>query len=305
MTQWSDEGPRVIIRLIWDDGDSSYKMAKSRDNQTPTGRLKKPKMVIKRGQEARDIHDAKASEPLTLWGIIIRFLPVWALIIMILVLAPTLPLQAARAFIDWVRVTPQQAAEPSAAEPVFVVEGGAVQPVDPNLPTPAWDTELATFFTPQVQYWADDIMRWAGEYRVEPNMIATLMQIESCGDPTAESPNGKLGLFQVPGDDFALGEDPFDPGTNAQHALVMFSEMLASANNDVGLAYAAYNGGIEVTEQSPSDWSAETQNYQFWGSGLYDEAITGFSDSPTLTEWLGRGGGSSLCSAASQALGLE
>jgi hypothetical protein len=48
-------------------------------------------------------------------------------------------------------------------------------------------TSLSPVFTPEVQYWADDIMRWSNAYGVDANLVATVMQIESCGDPQAVS----------------------------------------------------------------------------------------------------------------------
>ena len=43
---------------------------------------------------------------------------------------------------------------------------------------------LAPLFTPEVQYWQTDILRWSESWGLDPNLVATVMQIESCGDPS-------------------------------------------------------------------------------------------------------------------------
>ena len=45
-------------------------------------------------------------------------------------------------------------------------------------------SSLSPVFTDTVQYWAPMIQAWALMYEVDPNVIATVIQIESCGDPT-------------------------------------------------------------------------------------------------------------------------
>ena len=253
---------------------------------------------------AREAERERATEPLPPLAIFIRLLPVWALLIMILILEPALPLRAAGELVRWVvDLLPEPAAQ-HAAEPVFIVEGAEAVEFQSELPPPDWDLDISPIFTPEVQYWREDIARWSLTYRIKPNMIATLMQIESCGDPTAVSPAGALGLFQVLPLHFEEDEDPFDPETNARRGLIFFSEMLAAANGDVGLAFAAYNGGPSVLGVSPSEWESETQNYQYWGSGIYDESEHEFLESPTLIEWL-EAGGDSLCAQAASVLGLD
>src|SRR5215203_1054565 len=49
---------------------------------------------------------------------------------------------------------------------------------------------LSPIFTPEVQYWAPQISKWAAQYQLDPNLIATVMQIESCGAPGVASGSG-------------------------------------------------------------------------------------------------------------------
>ena len=84
----------------------------------------------------------------------------------------------------------EMAAEPEAAAPE---ESVAEQVVAPPAPTGG----IAPLFTPEIQHWAPQIVAWAGAVGIDPNMAATVMQIESCGDPNAVSSTGAQGLFQV------------------------------------------------------------------------------------------------------------
>jgi hypothetical protein len=263
--------------------------------------IEKPRVTI-RPKTAADVQEEQ-NQPLSFWGWVLRFLPVWGLLIVMLILAPSLPIQAAKSVVRWVgNLLPNS--PPPSVEPVFIVENPDAIPPQSDLPTPNWSLEIAPFFTPEVQYWRDSIARWSLTYRIRPNMIATLLQIESCGDPTVVSEAGAQGLFQVLSLHFTEDEDPFDPETNARRGLEYFAEMLASANGDPGLAFAAYNGGPSVFYSSPTEWPQETQDYQFWGSGIYEEAEMNLQESPTLLEWLAAGG-AALCQRAAATLGLS
>lgn len=165
------------------------------------------------------------------------------------------------------------------------------------------EATLAPLFTPEVHYWTDWIRRWAEQTNLDPNMIATIMQIESCGDPLARSPAGAMGLFQVMPYHFATGEDPYDPVTNAYRGLNYLQSALKASHGDVRLAFAAYNGGLGVIERSEILWFSETQRYAYWASGIYADAQRGRRESPRLQEWL-LAGGLSLCQQARQRLGL-
>ena len=67
----------------------------------------------------------------------------------------------------------------------------------------------------QVQYWSTSLSRWAAAAGLDPNMAAVVMQIESCGDPSATSRSGAIGLFQVMPYHFSASDEPYDPDTNA------------------------------------------------------------------------------------------
>ncbi len=149
---------------------------------------------------------------------------------------------------------------------------------------------LSPIFTPEVQFWADDIIQWATAYGLDPNLIATVIQIESCGDPTAGSPAGAQGLFQVMPFHFTAGESMLDVQTNARRGLNYLSQGLVLADGHAGLALAGYNGGHGVINLGWAAWASETQRYFYWGAGIYFDAANGKTSSERLDEWLGAGG---------------
>ena len=165
-------------------------------------------------------------------------------------------------------------------------------------------SEIAPLFTPQVQYWGQDIVRWSNNNGIDPNLMATIMQIESCGHPTVSSRAGAQGLFQVMPFHFHAGEEMLDPNTNALRSAIFIRECTAYANGDVGLILACYNGGPSVTQRSFDQWPAETKRYYVWGLGIYVDAIHNMPESQTLDQWL-LAGGVNLCNSAGVALGMR
>jgi soluble lytic murein transglycosylase-like protein len=149
---------------------------------------------------------------------------------------------------------------------------------------------LSPVFTPQVRAWEGHILVWAGEHGLDPNLVATVMQIESCGNPRAVSRSGAQGLFQVMPFHFSTGEDMQDPETNARRGLAYLAESLLQSNGDVRRALAGYNGGHGVIGMDPSQWPSETRRYSYWGEGIFADAVSGRADSARLEEWLAAGG---------------
>ena len=162
--------------------------------------------------------------------------------------------------------------------------------------------DLAPLFTPSIDYWSEDILRWSSQYSLDPNLMATVMQIESCGHPTVGSSAGAQGLFQVMPFHFASSEDQHDPDTNAMRSAIVLNECLVRADGDAGLAMACYNGGPSVLYRDYSTWADETQRYYYWGTGIYADAIQNASQSPVLDEWLSRAQWS--CDTAEAHLGI-
>ena len=164
-------------------------------------------------------------------------------------------------------------------------------------------SNLSPIFTREVLYWADSISRWASASNLDPNLVATIMQIESCGDPRATSSASAMGLFQVMPFHFAVTDDPYNPETNAARGLNYLVRSLAAANGDARLAMAGYNGGIGIIPRAEWSWHAQTKRYVQYGAPIYSDASSGVNPSSALNEWYSNYG-VSLCNQASQRLGL-
>jgi len=160
---------------------------------------------------------------------------------------------------------------------------------------------LSQLFTPEVLHWQPKIILWAQEFGLDPNLVATVMQIESCGDPSALSHSGAMGLFQVMPYHFEAGENPYLPDTNAVRGLAYLQLALDTYDGDYSLSLAAYNGGISNAAKNQNLWSAEMNRYVYWGENIYQDASQGKSHSLYLDEWLGSGG-ARLCGLARQHL---
>ena len=178
--------------------------------------------------------------------------------------------------------------------------------------SPIWSTSsdntgsssgISPIFTKEIQHWGNDIVRWANAAGVDPNLAATVMQIESCGDPRATSRSGATSLFQVMPFHFNFGENPYDPETNASRGLDYLSRSLQTGGGDARLALAGYNGGIGVIARSEWAWPSETKRYVLYGAPIYEDARNGATSSASLTEWY-QNYGAGLCRQAAERLGI-
>ena len=188
--------------------------------------------------------------------------------------------------------------------PGQVPETGAVTPIwsfaSEELASPSG---LSPIFTKEVQHWGKDIVRWATAAAVDPNLAATIMQIELCGDPRATSRSGAMGLFQVMPFHFHFGENPYEPETNALRGLNYLSGALQKGSGNPRLAMAGYNGGVGVIARAEWLWPSETKRYVLYGAPIYEDARNGTTSSASLTEWYQKYG-VGLCRQAAQRLGI-
>ena len=175
-------------------------------------------------------------------------------------------------------------------------------PVNVDLP-PIASTSISPIFRVEIHHWADSISKWAAASQLDPNLVATIMQIESCGDPRARSSAGAMGLFQVMPFHFYAVDDPYNPDTNAARGLAYLAKSLATGGGNARLAMAGYNGGIGLISRGEWTWPAQTNRYVQYGAPIYEDARNGLASSPALNEWYEKYG-VSLCRQASQRLGL-
>lgn len=183
------------------------------------------------------------------------------------------------------------------------------------------ECSIASTFTPEVQRWEGEICRWSDEHEMDPDLIATLMQIESCGNKNAKSSTGVRGLFQVTGSNLD-GENPWDPNVSmAKGPGKVFKRALAAADGNIKAAFAGYNGGGSARDYIAGKiskdefyWSLRNSSSGYWRSAkkanakinevewyakwadIYFEAKEENRD--TLQEWIELGG-HRLCTSAS------
>lgn len=171
--------------------------------------------------------------------------------------------------------------------------------ISSNIPS-----DISSSFTPEIQYWSGNIVRWSAAFGLDPNLAATVMQIESCGDPRATSRSGAMGLFQVMPFHFHVTDEPYNPETNAARGLAYLKKSLETANGDARLALAGYNGGIGVISRSEWSWPAETKRYVQFGWPIYSGTQSALLSNEAVQEWYVKYG-ASLCRQASARLGLS
>jgi hypothetical protein len=91
----------------------------------------------------------------------------------------------------------------------------------------------------------------SGRYRLDPDLVSSVIKAESGYNSRAVSPKGAQGLMQLmPGTASQLGvPNAFDPQANVEGGTKYLRELLERYNFDIVKALAAYNAGPQRVEQ--------------------------------------------------------
>lgn len=91
----------------------------------------------------------------------------------------------------------------------------------------------------------------SGRYRLDPDLVNSVIKAESGFNARAVSPKGAQGLMQLmPGTASQLGvPNAFDPKANVEGGTKYLRELLERYNFDIVKALAAYNAGPQRVEQ--------------------------------------------------------
>jgi soluble lytic murein transglycosylase-like protein len=101
-------------------------------------------------------------------------------------------------------------------------------------------------------------------FAVDPDLVRSVIKVESNYNHRAVSPKGALGLMQLmPGTAREMGvADPFDPAANIHGGVMYLRRMLDALEGDLPLSLAAYNAGLErVIAKKEIPAIRETRNY--------------------------------------------
>jgi len=104
---------------------------------------------------------------------------------------------------------------------------------------------------PDPQTVPDLVTSTSQRYRLDPDLVNSVIHAESGFNPHAISPKGAQGLMQLmPGTSLRLGvRNAFDPSANVDGGTRYLRELLVRYNFDMIKALAAYNAGPERVER--------------------------------------------------------
>ncbi|MRG93801.1 M56 family metallopeptidase [Polyangium spumosum] len=172
--------------------------------------------------------------------------------------------------------------------------GGEPPPAAEKPSVTAAQTEAAAlgipWLPPAIARWESAIAASARKGNVDPEAIAILTLVESCGDPKAKSPSGALGLMQLMPRTASLvagelgitdhaDERLLDPAYNLELGASYLGKQFAEfGKKDPARAFelsaAAYNGGesrVRAWLDGKAELSEETETYRALATGMWNE----------------------------------
>ncbi len=114
----------------------------------------------------------------------------------------------------------------------------------------------------------------AADHGVDPDLVRSVIRVESNFNPNSTSPKGAMGLMQLmPGTARELGvQNAYDPVENIQAGTRYLSKLLNRYEGNVATALAAYNWGMGNLERRPAQMPLETKSYIKNVTRYYEQA---------------------------------
>ncbi|MFC3626751.1 lytic transglycosylase domain-containing protein [Vogesella amnigena] len=108
----------------------------------------------------------------------------------------------------------------------------------PQVNAPGYNRQMAAAFSKMVE-------RVAREHNLDPQLLHSIITVESGYNPGAISPKGALGLMQLMPDTASRfgASNPLDPAQNIRAGARYVRFLLSLFNRDMPLVLAAYNAG--------------------------------------------------------------
>ncbi len=164
-----------------------------------------------------------------------------------------------------------------------------VEVVDYSASIRHYDQTVSVLFENSVLQHTYTIYLWAEHYNLNPNFLAALIQVSSCGELTYRNDSGAAGLFGVPSRLFDPSEDILDPNTNAMYALGLLSSKVRHYDEDYTLALMDYLGGFQLADAGYDALPAYEQAFVHRVWQLFSNATLLKNQPDTAQIWADKG----------------
>lgn len=164
----------------------------------------------------------------------------------------------------------------------------------PAPPEPITTTvEVVGQYTNTVEQWRPQIDEWAVSYDVDRDVIATVLQVQTCGNKHfSHDIENRHGLFGVKRSDFASGLDPYDLDTNVKVGMGILDQVYHQTN-EVGLVFAGWKSRNAMISSFDA-WPREAMRFYWDALPIYNGAKSG-DGGAAAREWLASPNGQYLC----------